>query len=209
MPRFNYPFANIDKYEKVHIERGFSIQKAIDTSLGIIFEIGGPTDNGFFFLRGCTLPRRPIITNKLKHGGKTDKEARKLDKKYIEETLDIRTAKLKSQSVGVCLASSLDIIANAAPAHKKARLDAAWKQLADEESLLHSQPSTVPKIGLRHTLLYKAHDFMEPGGLLILEGLREAELKYALALGFSLRAAVGAENSNKEGKFYPALVLQR
>lgn len=209
MPRFQYPFANVAHHdEHVRVVRGFSIQKAIDSTKGTIFEVGGPSDEGFFFLKGCSFPRRPIITNKLKHGGMKEKEDRQLYMKYIEETLDIRKVRLGPQSVGICLASCLSVIADEPSEKKHDQWEKAWQALAQEDKELLANPIAVPKIGLRHILLHRAYDFMEEGGLLILEGVREAELKYALTRKFTLKAATLPKKSNKE-TVYQSLILQR
>lgn len=208
---YHYPFASRAKETGVRIRNGFNIQKSIDQTKGAILEVGGPTREGFYFLQGVILPRRPIITN-LKHSaGMKDKNFRELYRPYIERKLDIRRNNLEDSSVGVCMASCLNIIAHEPRLSNEKAWDKKWKELAEEDKTLRKAPKIIPKIGLRYILLNHARKFLEDGGLLILEGLREQELKYALALGFSLRAATipnNKSNSNVDTT-YRSIVLQK
>lgn len=209
--RYNYPFENTAKEHGVRFQNGFKVQEAIDKTKGTILEIGGPSDLGFYFLQGCSFPRRPVITNVDYKGGMQGKFYRDLYKRYIERKLDIRKNVLHDGSVGVCLASCLNVFAYEPRRPSEKAWDKKWEELAEEDKALKKDPKIQPKIGLRFMLLKYAKEFLEDGGLLILEGLREQELKYALALGFSLRATTKPfdRNGSNVETTYQSVVLQK
>lgn len=206
--RYNYPFANTAEESSVRVQSGFDIQAAIDKTKGTILEVGGPSIDGFYFLHGCSFPRRPIITNLSVRKPVKDKAFRQLYTPYIDGKLDIRKNPLHPQSVGICLAGSLPLHAKQPSPNNKKAWDQQWQALAEEDKQLRQDPKAMPKIGLRFILLKHALEFFEPGGLLIAESLREQEVKYALALGFSLRATTKPHKDDNQTLFR-SIVLQR
>lgn len=206
--RYNYPFASTAEEDGVRIQNGFDMQEAIDKTKGTILEVGGPTMDGFYFLRNITLPRKPIITNLNSKAGMHDKQIRDICSPFIEQKLDIRSNQLHAQSVGVCMAASMPLVAREPRASNQKAWNQRFKELRQEDDVLRQNPKSVPKTGLRFILLHHARAFMEPAGLLLLEQLREQELKYALALGFALRATTKAHQSH-DTTIYGSLVLQQ
>lgn len=207
--RYNYPFAHVAQENEVRIKPKFSLQSAINTTAGTVLEVAGPSPTGFFFLQGITFPRRPFITN-LNYKGVAMKEYQELYMPYIEKKLDICKTILKPESVGVCLSAYLNL--GAKEPHRSDDEKAwkeLWRQLAEEDKKLIADPKAVPTVGLRYIFLSRAIDFLEKDGLALVEGLREPELKYALALGFSLRAAVKPYKDNEQTVYYPSVVLQK
>lgn len=207
--RYNYPFENIQKEPNVRLKNGFTVQDAIDKTKGTVLEIGGPSEDGYYFLQGCTFPRKPIITNLSYNAGMKVKFYRDLYRPYIEQKLDIRKNTLQPGSVGVCLSSGLNVIANEPRLSNEKAWEKRWKELAEEDKALRKDPKLTPKVGLRFILIKHAREFLEPNGLLLLEGLREQELKYALALGFSLRATTKAFKDQDGTVGYQSVVLQK
>lgn len=207
--RYNYPFENTARENGVRKQSGFNMQKSIDSTSGTILEVGGPSESGFYFLQGCSFPRKPVITNKSYDGGMQVKFFRELYKPYIQRKLDIRKNVLHNGSVGVCMSSCLNILAyEPRRGHQKA-WDKKWQELEEEDKALRKDPKIMPKVGLRFILLRHAKDFLEPDGLMVLEGLREQELKYALALGFSLKATTKAFKDQDGTVGYQSVVLQK
>lgn len=210
MPRYNYPFSNSDQHAGIRTIPSFSLQAAINATHGLILEVGGPTLDGFFFLKNIDFPRRPIITNKHRSGGGAIvKERREIMQPYIETTLDIMRARMDPGSVGVCLAARLDVLAHEPPTRKEAKRNQALVELELEDRRLQASPESMPKVGLRYIVLHRALTFMEAGGVMIIEDLRKPELHYALKIGFHLKATCSMVIKDSGQHVYPAVVLKR
>ncbi len=103
---YTFPLDNLDEYELV---RGVSVAEAKDVIAqmeGPIVEIGGPTDDGFFYLDGVVLKSKPVITNKVPFQTLVEdiELAAQLDQQ-IDEFFDGRDMPYVDGSLGIVMMS--------------------------------------------------------------------------------------------------------
>jgi hypothetical protein len=116
--KHRYPYASRNRKElkKLRRDQDYMIWQRPDLDLQRIVaglqkpfvEIGGPTEDGFYFLDGLDLNTEPIITNITDNPLPYAKNAKQLAAK-VKEILDARAMPYEDGSIGIFLMSGMSI----------------------------------------------------------------------------------------------------
>jgi hypothetical protein len=186
-----------------YVEEGFDIAQTIHDLQGPSAEIGGPSPLGYDALNDVEFPQKPLVTNIAGSryngvaftGGDT---LAPIDKSYLDALADSRHLPFKNESMAALFASYLpwDPQEVRVPSEDEA-LKAYLKQKSEiftnfiskipghslEELAQTPEAEFSPRIGM----LLESARTLKPGGLVILSGPLEGDLKIAQQLGFKMK----------------------
>jgi hypothetical protein len=118
---FTYPFSMSEEeieYSKnlkdgrdyfIWKKPGLNLQAELLSIDKPIIEIGGPTEDGFYFLDGLELKTKPVITNLYKSIPSYEKSKKETALRYIEQEVDVMNMPYDDASVGVFLMKGMYI----------------------------------------------------------------------------------------------------
>lgn len=211
MTTFRYPFdssfakqfararedgAEIDEWQ----QPGLDLPELISCLEGPILEIGGPSDQGYYYLRDVNLPSRVIISNVTQNAMPYAPNA-KLLQVMIEKIVDGRHFPYEDNSLAMVLASHLSLVderqydfsdisdvetekwTDDMHESEKVLKEAADSGIIDEKVL---------KVSLRFGIASEALRALKPGGIYMTDAT-EDEIKVYELLGFTKIASINRQ----------------
>jgi hypothetical protein len=188
-----YPFSAAHKHEyrkiknkefEIWFKEGFNLQDSVDNIGKPIVEIGGPTLGGHIVLEGIALPAKPRITNitpepiGMEHA-----------KKVIDELVDGRNMQYEDESLGMIMMNGINVVD-----HDKFKdmsiLGAGEEHAKATEELAQVAEGKLKVEDVKHSVSIKmyreSYRALEKGGLLIVGGAKEEDIKALKSIGFEL-----------------------
>lgn len=202
---YKYPFPSALKqeYEKEGInlqhisdETEFELDKYIEMLKGPIVEIGGPSDDGYYFIDGLDLPTRPIISNIQEDGHSIDTSSPDAIKQrqLVDLEIDGTNMPFDNESVGVIMMSHMshtdDSYLNLSQHEQEELLpitadntDRAIQEMARIAN--NSLNPTEVQFSQRTQIYLESFRVLKQGGLLIADG-ESIDMEVLEHIGFEL-----------------------
>lgn len=193
---------------------GWDLQRELNHRQGLVVEVAGPTVSGYVWLNDTQLPGDLLVTNLRPNRTLVDID---LERDHIvhSDPVDVRAMPWADESVGVLLCSYLNLTESSAYTsvimeggsltEEKRR---EWTNKTERARMLHDTVAvgihTLEEVhpdALRLSFIREAKRVVEPGGIVMVNGVSSQELIILQQAGFTLRMATSDYGPNAEGVF--------